>query len=380
MNVPLDAVDQELGRLWSATPFGGAHGITANVVAFCATPDELPRARATVDHLAQSHPCRTLTIACYPGEIPTITARVSLHVNTSRGLEPVGDDIDLDVRGAARAWVPDTVPRLLSPDVPTAVWWLGDLPDDDTLYDRLVEWADVVMIHSADMDLRDLTKLYRLVEWSQGAYALADLNWNRLRSWQDFTARFFDDPASRAKLTEVHTVTVEFAPREGVYEPASTQSALFVGWLASTLGWTAAPPRWASVSPEKEAAVVDLTRPLGSMVRVRFVQDTRPGVFPGAIHRVRVESAGAAWEVARALEDPLVLCCSGAGDGLVVPDQSVRIGAPEEPKIFTRMLEHPSRDTLFERSLAAAAWLVRDVAPRLAGDRPTYDGPLGGLP
>ncbi len=383
MSVPLDAVDRELGRLWAATSKGDTHASALNLVVFCATPDELPRARASVDTVAAIHPCRTVTIACYPDEVPTISARVALHVNTLRGHEPMGDDIELDVRGAAREWVPSTLTRLRLSDLPVYVWWVGDLPDDDTLYDRLVEDADVVVIHSADMDLRDLGKVHRLVEWSRGAYALADLNWGRLRSWHEFTARFFDDPAALARLGDVRSVTVEFSPRQGVDEPASTQAALFAAWLARALGWTRARPVWRAPVAGSTTRDVDLRSAQGTSVLVRFAQNDRAGVYPGAINRVELTADGARWEVSRSDDDPLVLCWSCEGEGFVVPKQCVRIGTPEESKMLSRVLDQPQRDALFERSLAAAAWLVRPVAPRYS-ERPSpededSDG-VGALP
>ncbi len=42
------------------------------------------------------------------------------------------------------------------------LWWSGDLPDDDRLFDELTADADVTIVHSADMDLRDLEQLRRI--------------------------------------------------------------------------------------------------------------------------------------------------------------------------------------------------------------------------
>ena len=58
VSVPLDAVDRELARLWAATARTIAH-TSLNLVAFCATPDELPRARGPSNSLGATHPCRT---------------------------------------------------------------------------------------------------------------------------------------------------------------------------------------------------------------------------------------------------------------------------------------------------------------------------------
>jgi glucose-6-phosphate dehydrogenase assembly protein OpcA len=268
------------------------------------------------------------------------------------------------VRGDARRWVPSTLTRLRAEGLPMYLWWVGDLPDDDRLFDRLVEDADVAVVHTADMDLRDLEALARLLALADGAYVLADLTWMRLRTWQEFTARFFDDPAARAHLASVRELTVRLCPRERELEAASTQAALFAGWLCEALRWDTAAPRWSGEGGDRTAA---LRGAAGEEVTVRFVTVEREGVYPGAIEAVALRAPGGArFEVARGDDDPYVLCWSAEADGVHSPAQCVRIHAPEEPRMLTRVLERPRRDPLFERSLAAAARLVAPVAARRA--------------
>ncbi len=359
--IPLADVERSLAAQWAASTRPDVHACLFTLVAVCASPDELARARGALPSVAIAHPCRTVTITCYPGDVPEITARASLHIDTHRANDPVGDDIDLDVRGDARRWVPSTLARLRAEGLPVYVWWVGDLPDDDRLFDRLVEEADVAVVHTADMDLRDLDALARLLSLSNGAYVLADLTWMRLRTWQEFTARFFDDPAARAHLASLRELTLQLCPRERELEAASTQAALFAGWICEALGWDTARPRWSGEGSERTAVIQDRS---GADVTVRFVTIEREGVYPGAIEAVTLSAPdGARFELSRG-DDPYVLCWSAEADGVHSPSQCVRIGAPEEPKMLARTLDRPRRDLLFERSLAAAARLVAPVAAR----------------
>ena len=116
------------------------------------------------------------------------------------------------------------------------IWWVGDLPDYDDLFDRMVVDADVVIVNSQEMDLRDLEKLSSIAQRSRGRYALADLAWIRLRSMQDLVARFFDDEQGRACLPTLERIDIEFSPREGEQDAASTRSGLLFGWMAHALG------------------------------------------------------------------------------------------------------------------------------------------------
>ena len=365
MNISLDKVESELARLWAEQYARDAHPRTLDLVAFCATPDELPRVRAALAPLAAKRPCRTLTVVCYPAEAPSITARVALHVDTARKSEPVGDDVSLDVRGTARAWVPSALRQLRKGDLPMHLWWSGDLPDHDLLFDQLTEDADVTLVHSADMDLRDLEQLRRVLAWRVESAVFLDLNWVRLALWQELVARFFDDEGVAAAIPTIDTVSLGFAPRPGSDDAAPTQAALLAGWMIVCTGWDAVGATWSTDADG--ARVATARRADGSPGRVRFVEDDRPGVYPGALHSVTLAGPGLRLEVARALEDPLVLCWSGEVAGQCVPSQCVRMGVPDEPRMLARALDRPVRDPLFERSLTAAAALTRAVAP-LPGD------------
>ncbi len=359
--IPLTDVERSIAALWQSTSRSDAHASAFTLVAFCATPDELPRARAALPAVVSAHPCRTVTVACYEGDPPSIVARAGLHPDARGGVAPVGEDVDLDVRGSARSWVPATLARLRHSDVPLYVWWVGDLPDNDRLFDHFLEMADVAVVHSSDMDLRDLEALTRLLSIGGDSYVIADLTWMRLRAWQEFTARFFDDPDARATIPSLREIVVRLAPRERDPEPTSTQAALYAGWCCEALGWATTDPRWVT---EGDAATATLTDRSGAKVSVRFETTAREGVYPGAIHSVELRGDVARFEVCRAPEDPHVLCWSAEVPGVVMPSQCVRIGAPEEPKMLTRTLEAPRRDPLFERSLASASRLIAPVATR----------------
>lgn len=361
MSVTLDKVEAEIARLWTEKSKSDAHPRALDLVAFCATPDELPRVRAALAPLAMKHPCRTLTVVCYPDDAPSITARVALHVDTARKGEPVGDDIELEVRGSAREWVPSAIRRLREGDLPMHLWWSGDLPDDDRLFDRLTEDADVTIVHSADMDLRDLEQLRRVLAWRVEKAVFLDLNWVRLALWQELTARFFDLPGVSDRIPALDSLSLGFAPRPGSDDASPTQAALLAGWITVCAGWDVTGATWAT-APDG-ARVATVKRADGSPATVRFAEDDRPGVYPGALHTVLLSGAGMKLEVARALEDPLALCWSGGVEGQCVPSQCVRMGVPDEPKMLARALDRPVRDPLFERCLAAAAALTRAVAP-----------------
>ncbi len=359
MRLSLDAVELEVARLWEdeARKSGAARVELLTLVALVSDLALLDRAQRVVATAVRASPSRTIVVTWTSGPSAAITADATLH-RVSPGGTACGDAIVLEATGAAREWLPENIGRLALPDLPVCVWWVGDLPDFDRLFDRMVVDADLVVVNSGEMDLRDLEKLSTIVRRFRGDCALRDLAWIRLRPLQDLIARFFDDPPARACLPALARVTIEFAPREGDQDVASTQAGLLFGWMANALSLETEGVGWRRGGGWGEAAF--------GRVIARFVQRPRSDVPPGSILRVFIECDGARFELERQ-EDPRVFRWSREAPGAPVPPQTVRIGIPEEETLLVRCLERPKRDRLLERSLYVASRIVRPVAPRLSG-------------
>jgi hypothetical protein len=371
VSVAPDRVEATLAKLWDEQAARGVlvHARTVNLVAVCNDPAALPHVQRVLGRLMPAHPGRSIVAAAYPSEQSAIAVDVAL-VADPRQTHACGELLTLDARGAARAWLPTVVERLLAPGARVYLWWLGDLPDNDTLYDRLTECADAVLVNSAEMDLRDLATLSALREWSQGAYSLADLNWVRLRPWQELLARFFDDPAVVPELARARTLALSFAPHEGEHpdEPASPQAGLFAGWLLGRLSAKTHEARWRRGAA---GAPSEVSVPLaeGGELRVSFEAKARPGVLPGALLQVELETeGGACFEVGRSEDDPLVLGWQGDCRGAVVCPAVTRIALPEDAALLARLLDSPLRDPLFEASLTAIARTIAPLYPDRGGD------------
>lgn len=362
MSVSLDKVEREVSRLWEeeARKTGAARVELLTLVALVSEPRLLDRARDAVAQVARVHPSRTITAMWKDGAPPALTAEVALH-RPAPTAPACGDAIVLESVGEAREWIPGNADRLSLSDLPVCIWWVGDLPDYDDLFDRMVVNADVVIVNSQEMDLRDLEKLSAIATRSRGRYALADLTWTRLRWLQDLVARFFDDEAGRACMGKVERITIEYSPRPGETDAASTRAGLLFGWMANALGLDAGSPQWKR--GEKWAEVT-----LGR-VTARFAQRPQDNVRPGGLVRVALEGGGASFEIAR-LEDPATYRWSREVPGAPTPSQVVRVSSHEEASLLIRVLERPKRDALLEASLRVGSRIVRPVAPRLSDAPP----------
>ncbi len=358
MRLSLDAVEPALAQLWKAeADRGGPPRIELfTVVALASELALVGRAQRVVAAVACAYPSRTIVASWRQGAGDTITAEASLH-HVTEGGAACGDAIVLDAIGVAREWLPENIENLALPDLPVCIWWVGDLPDFDRLFDRLVVDADLIVVNSAEMDLRDLEKLSTIAMRCHGGAALSDLMWIRLRPIQELIARFFDDETALACLRSMERITIEFVPRENEQDVASTQAGLLLGWMANALSLGKETVAWKRGPAWAEAT-------LGRVV-TRFEARPRADVPSGSLLRVTLECDGARFEIARQ-EDPQVFLWSREAPGAPVAPQTLRIGIPEETTLLIRSLERPKRDSLFEKSLHTATRIVRPVAPRLS--------------
>jgi glucose-6-phosphate dehydrogenase assembly protein OpcA len=372
MKVKVEAIEKELGKLWEAEAASarGARVELFTLVALVSEPRLLDRANDVLAKVARAHACRTIAAVWKPGATPELSADVSLHKNPARKNEACADAVVLEAIGEAREWIPGNIERILLGDVPACVWWVGDLPDADDLFDRMVRRADVVLVNSAEMDLRDLEKLAEIAQGAKSGYAFMDLTWVRLRGLQDLIARFFDDQELRPYLDGLKSVTLSFNPREGEADAASTRAGLLLGWMASALGFVPETAQW--TKRDGGADLVVQREGSKDPVALRFQHDPRPGVHAGSITRGEIvcEANGkrARFSIERG-SDPLAVDWKVDAPGVVVPSQTLRIGSHEESQLLIRSLERPTRDALLERSLVAAARILKPIAPRLS-ERP----------
>lgn len=347
--IALDSVESELRKLWDARGRSSPTR-TMTLVAMCETPEHVPIAERAIAHAAARHGARAVIVGFHEGT-PGVDAEVSL-ISSPSGV-PCSEVIRLFARGDARDFVPDAVARLLAPDLPALVWWVGDLPDREVLLDRVatVARATMAIVDANAMDLRDLPVLDTLARRA-GKVAIADFCWHRLRAWQELMARFFDTPEALVDLSSPRSLTIKFQRRERAPEPASNQAALFVGWLAARLGLRKLD--WTSNTCAR------LVSPEGELL-VDFVSVSRAGLVAGSLVDVTLRAGEGTYRVHRG-DDPSVLCWEGDRPNVPFPNQCVRAEIADDGALLDRVLQRPLRDPLYEASLAAAASIVAELS------------------
>ena len=229
-----------------------ARASVLNLIVTVADEAAADRVVHTLVGLGVRHPSRAIVLVPLHGsQGPPIDARISTHCNDASG---GGDrvcyeEVVLTVRGDAAEHLSGIVAPLLIHDLPTHIWWPGDPPFADPVFDQLVEMGDRVIVDSSDVsDL--LTGLRRIANLRRRS-GVGDLSWERLSWWQELTAQFFDAPRFRRYLPNLSRLRIRYAvapsgsaPGEadeedvapGVASPIA-QSLLYAGWIATRLGW-----------------------------------------------------------------------------------------------------------------------------------------------
>jgi glucose-6-phosphate dehydrogenase assembly protein OpcA len=377
------AVAGHLASLWDAPVRPEAEGDAV------VTEKGLPHARASVLNLIVTvtdeaaadrvvrtllglgvrHPSRAIVLVPQPwAGKDGIDARISTHChdNPGGGERVCYEEVVLTVRGEAATHLSGIVAPLLIHDLPTHVWWPGDPPFRDGVFDQLVEFGDRVLVDSSDFDdlLGGLRRLANLRRHS----GVGDLSWERLAWWQELTAQFFDAPRFRRYLPNLSRLRIRYAVAPpsssrrdeadeiapGVPAPMS-EALLYAGWIATRLGWK----RYRTLSPLEDGAFRLRLEGRHEMVELDLQPVETDEVRPGDLVSVRLRSLGetgaAEFIIDRDGEDAMV---ATNADGMTALLRRVGMESRRESELLSAQLTMDVVDPIYEDALRAAAILL----------------------
>lgn len=238
LRVDAASIEKSLAELWRGEKVEGEHAVTRaalwNVIAHTWTSDHHTHAAETLGRASASVPQRTIVVRADPEGEADISSWISANCHIlGRGKQVCSEEIAIVAAGDRVEHVPPLVSALLLPDMPVAVWWLGDLPSEHHRYaETLLDPADRLIVDSAHFDsVDDLALVTRIAETT--TTAPADLSWGRLEEWRAVTASLFDPPHMRERLRQVKSVKI--AGGRGERFGDLSEGLLYVAWLSSQL-------------------------------------------------------------------------------------------------------------------------------------------------
>lgn len=354
------AVERELARLRRAA---GAHArerghaiartAVLNIVVCADREAHARRAAQIIGRLALRHPARAIIVWADRAE-----RELDLGIDLRCGVPTVGDgeqvcyeQVLVRMRGDDDERIRSVVIPLLVPDLPVFLWWT-DSPPKARRFDDLLAVADRLVVDSADFARPEptLARLARLVTDGR-RIAITDLNWTRLTPWRELTAQFFDVAAWRPFLDDPIGVRVGFGVDMDGRDIHPSQALLFVGWLASRLGWR----RAEHAAPSEAGGLLFRMRsatgaPVMIRVRPRFEYGVDAGDTTGVRLQCRIRGAVAEFVLKRSPDVRHVTATVQVG-GAVRSQRVVPLPAPRIEELMAEELTIVGSDRVYEAAL-----------------------------
>jgi glucose-6-phosphate dehydrogenase assembly protein OpcA len=338
IRVDVTAIEKSLSELWRGEKKEGDHAVTRaalwNVVAHTSSSDHHAVASETLSRASASVPQRTIVVRANPSAAPDLASWISANCHRIGGGQQVcSEEICIVAGGEYIHRVPPVVNALLIPDMPVAVWWIGDLPNEHEEYvESLLEPADRLIIDSVHFDSpADLALVSRVA--AHTTTEPADLNWVRLEEWRTATASVFDPPPMRGRLRSIRRVRV-VASAKSAYFGESVESLLFAAWLTVQAG--------------RDEESIDF----------RF--ERREDREAGGVAAVEIGfEDGSSASIARDRERGVLV--ANVGGEITMPESVTRSRQQRTDDLIVRQLKRMSGDVLLVKALPVAVKLAKRV-------------------
>ncbi|MEX2315094.1 MAG: glucose-6-phosphate dehydrogenase assembly protein OpcA [Thermomicrobiales bacterium] len=248
----------------------------------------------------------------------------------------------------------DALPSLLVPlelyDIPSFMWWVGDVDFSSSGFRRLSQSAERIIVDSSRFDEAPaaLADFETFLQSGEASCTGTDLNWARSTSWRELIAQSFDHPLTHGLLNRVQRVEIGYDPS------AEAQALLIAGWLATRLNWSLS----AATANQNETTL--RLRSQHNEVTITLTNTASAGV---GLRSVRIlagsGSRNARIAIRRRSEDLAAVSVEAAG----MPRQE-RIVRDRQPRLHeligSELLIH-TRDRVFDEALDFVSSIVTNL-------------------
>lgn len=332
------------------------------LVVMAERPETAERALDAVNALATRHPSRAVVLAPGDPDGPTrIDARIFCQCILSErsGSETCTEQILLNCSGEVDQHLAELATPLLVHDLPVIVWWPDEPPIGRQAFRDLAALGDRILVDSGGFGDDGAVRLDALKEVvAAGHPTVHDIAWMRLSLWRELLAGLFDHPVLAPELKTVRSVRVDVSrPGEAI---RVTRAALFVGWLASTLGWELESPlRPHRDSDERMAVYRSGRQRITVTVRCAPAGTDRHLRSAGSIVRAELDVGRRGHDVrARVTRHADHLLATADWQGAQVSRRAGRLEPFGEAPYLAEALDRSGHDRYFERAVIAATRLL----------------------
>ncbi len=302
------------------------------------------------DAIASTNPCRIVTVCPTTATDEGVKAQVSAYCPINKGSS--GSLICCEyitLTGVASAFerIGGVVSELMIGELPKFVWWKAGINLDFSLFKRLINTCDRLIIDSS-IFLQPEKELQNLGELLKQDLPIVDLNWARLAPWQELTAEAFDPPERRSAIWEVDQVTIDYEKGN------ATQALMFLGWLASRLNWQ--PKEYSYTSDDYDIHNITLTAPDGKVIKAELagIPVADWGDVLGDLISLKLTSTNLNADCCTVLCSETTGCMrmeAGGGAQACRIQQVTSLADQDTEHLLSKQLQSWAKDTLYRESM-----------------------------
>jgi len=334
--VDIASIEKTLADLWRGEKDSDEAVTRAalwNVVAHTANNEHQAEASQVLGRASAAVPQRTIVVRANAEAAPEMSSWISANCHlVGGGKQMCSEEIAIVAGGDRIHRVPPLVNALLLPDMPVAVWWMGDLPNEHEEYVlALLDPADRLIVDSSYFDSpADLEIVSRVA--AETTTIPADLNWIRLEEWRAATASVFDPPHMRNRLGAIRRIRVVVGVSDRELFGDSIEGLLYASWL--------------TVQSASESEAIDV-----AVERRRQERDI------GQISLVEISfEDGSCASISRDRERDVLM--TNVDGTINVPDAITRALAKSTDDLIVRQLKQAAGDRVLARALPGAVKLA----------------------
>ena len=229
---------------------------------------------------------------------------------------------------------------LLIPDLPVFLWYPGGFSPRSLEFAAMADLADRIIVDSAASENHEacLREIAALIEDPEMP-AIGDLQWVGLSPWRSLLADTFGVPERAGDLEKIERAEILYAAG------GENRALLFLGWLASALGWK-------PESADREEGNIEFSGPTGriSVVLCPDSPDAR-------LRRIRLYSPDYSFQVSRHRDLSDVRTTVMRGDELLA-ERTVHLGSFDLGVLVGEELRYRGRDEAYEGALRKAVEIL----------------------
>jgi glucose-6-phosphate dehydrogenase assembly protein OpcA len=366
--VDVGSIERELAQLWRMPTVVGLRETdivptrtsVLNLVVHSPNATIGKRTATIINELAANHPSRVIsfTATSDPHAFDDdIDAHVSTHCHTASGerFAECYEKIEIKSPPDSLDELPSLIIALAIPDLPTFIWWPGQPPLDDQRFRRVALVANRLIIDSLDFKncSENVIRSAALCREVSEHCAISDLNWARLSPWRSMMSQFFDKPECNWALRYITDLKLEYGRANGGRQNAA-QPMLFVGWIASRLGWD----RQQTIAIGQPRGACATRDGSGRAISIVMSERTVPAHFNGYLLGATLTASDGTrqgtFEIARVGDDLTTIKMTATLDGNVIVEHAMRSEPANLSQLLLRELENTMAEPIFHDALCDA--------------------------